>query len=216
MAKCWYCKTKKGKRYCEAIDNLLCPICCAKNRMVNINCQNDCRYLEGAFIRIKREEEKRFSALIKNVPHGQYDDILYDDEIAMIAAEIETFVLECYMNEDYSLTDKKVFECFKNLYKMKSYNQQLNEDSMNDFMIALIKFYDDIISEWQEFDTEEIMQIFLRLMHSIEQMTGKIMGEFGYLNFLKNNLHNPYQSDQFIIEDKHGKKTKQSITKNIT
>ena len=48
-------------------------------------------------------------------------------------------------------------------------------------------------------------------MHSIKQISGGIMGELGYLNFLKNNLNNPNLDGQFIVEDKFRRKSTKSI-----
>ncbi|MDW7682306.1 MAG: hypothetical protein SCK70_17210, partial [bacterium] len=97
MPKCWYCKTKAGKRYCSPIDNILCPICCAKNRIINIDCNQDCRYLEGVDYQKARDEDRDFSQLIASVPHGQYDDIFQDMAVALMAGEIEIFIRDIYI-----------------------------------------------------------------------------------------------------------------------
>ena len=60
-------------------------------------------------------------------------------------------------------------------------------------------------------DKDRMGRIFLRLMHSAQQMSGGKMGEFGYLNFLKNNLNNPNSDGQFIIEDKYNRKSMKSF-----
>jgi hypothetical protein len=54
---------------------------------------------------------------------------------------------------------------------------------------------------------EKIGQVFLRLMISIRKMSGGQFGEFGYLNYLKNNFVNIDTDGQFIAEDKFGNKT---------
>jgi len=58
MATCWFCKAKKGKRYCAPLENVLCPICCAENRLEKIDCIEQCGYLKGvAFQRIRELEQ---------------------------------------------------------------------------------------------------------------------------------------------------------------
>jgi len=56
-------------------------------------------------------------------------------------------------------------------------------------------------------DRRKIGQVLLRLMISVKKMSGGRFGEFGYLNFLKNNLGNENLDGQFIAEDKFGTKT---------
>ena len=118
MAKCWFCKTTKGKRYCSPIENLLCPICCGENRLKKIDCNEDCRYLEGVAFKKKRDEEKEFSSLMESVPHGQHDDILHETGVALIAGEIETFVRDMYMSGYVNLTDKTVYKSYKLIYNI--------------------------------------------------------------------------------------------------
>ena len=207
MAKCWFCKTTKGKRYCSPIENLLCPICCGENRLKKIDCNEDCRYLEGVAFQKKRDEEKEFSSLMERVPHGQHDDILREIGVALIAGEIETFVREMYMSGPISLTDKTVYESYKQIYKIYFDNQSPKDHQSDLFTQELEKLYLDNKKLW-EFNAshDKIGQVFLRLMVSIKKMSGGRFGEFGYLNYLKNNFGNIDTDGQFIVEDKFGNK----------
>lgn len=206
MATCWYCKTKKGKRYCAPINNLLCPSCCGENRLKTIDCMEDCRYLEGVAFQKKREDEKAFSKLMESVPHGQYDDIFHEPGVAFMAGEIETFVRDIYMAGNIRITDQIVYESYKLIYKIYFENQP-PEEHLDEFTQELMKFYSHHISLW-EFNMErnKIGQVFLRLMISVKKMSGGRFGEFGYLNYLKNNLGNMNLNGQFIAEDKFGNK----------
>ena len=118
MAKCGLCSNKKGKRYCSPLDKIICPICCAENRMVKIDCNEDCRYLEGVSFQQKRLEDKEFSELMSRVGHGQYDDIFQQSDIAMIALEIESLVRDSYVKGDIGLTDTSVYEAYKAVYRI--------------------------------------------------------------------------------------------------
>ena len=97
MAKCCLCSTKKGKRYCSPLDKVICPTCCATNRLKKIDCNEDCRYLSGVDLQIKRAEEKEFSELMRLVPRGQYDDIFKEPAVAFMSYEIETFISDIYV-----------------------------------------------------------------------------------------------------------------------
>ncbi len=215
MAKCWFCKTRKGKRYCSPIENIICPICCAKNRLINIDCNEDCRYLEGVAYQKEREEEKEFSKLMESVPHSQYDDIFNDMEVAMMAGEIETYIRDIYIKGDNQITDKLVYESYKNVYRKHFNNELIVGDELDKLTKGLLQLFDSNIEMW-EFNMErsKVGQVFLRLMISIKKMSGGKLGEFGYLNYLKNNLFDTDLEDQFIIEDKFGNKTTHSIEKD--
>jgi hypothetical protein len=48
MSKCAYCRQRKGKRACPALNGLICSQCCGEHRMVRITCPADCTYLESS------------------------------------------------------------------------------------------------------------------------------------------------------------------------
>ena len=212
MAICWFCKKKKAKRYCAPIENLLCPACCGENRLKKIDCIEDCRYLEGVAFQKKRDEEKEFSKLMESVPHGQYDDIFRETGVALMAGEIETFVRDIYVAEDICVTDKTVYESYKLIYKVHFDDQSPEEHQIDDLTKELLKLYANNIKMW-EFNMErnKIGQVFLRLMISIKAMSGGRFGEFGYLNYLKNNFGNINPKKQVIAEDKFGNKILQQL-----
>ena len=212
MAKCWFCKTKKAKRYCSPIENLLCPICCGENRMKKVDCNADCRYLEGVAFQKMRDEEKEFSRLMDSVPHGQDDDIFRDIAVALMAAEIETLVRNIYVAGTICVTDKTVFESYKYVYKSYFTNQPPEEQQKDELTQELLKLYANNVKIWESnMERTKIGQVFLRLMISIKNMSGGQMGEFGYLNYLKNNLGNISNKEQFIVEDKFGNKMSKQL-----
>ena len=45
---CPLCLKRPTKRACPALSQPICPVCCATKRLVEINCPEDCRYLESA------------------------------------------------------------------------------------------------------------------------------------------------------------------------
>jgi hypothetical protein len=47
MASCIYCERRAGKRACPALGGEICPQCCGKHRLVEIECPPDCRWLGG-------------------------------------------------------------------------------------------------------------------------------------------------------------------------
>jgi hypothetical protein len=214
MAKCWLCSTKKGKRYCSPLDKVICPLCCAESRLVKIHCNEDCKYLEGLGRQEKRAEDKKFSALMKGVGHGQFDDIFHNPSVALMAFEIESLVRDIYINGNIRITDTMVLEAYKNVYTVHFQGKQIEESQLDGLTRQLLEQYDTHSYAWKaNMDEEMIGQVFLRLMISIKKMSGGSMGEFGYLNYLKNNLGEGNMQGKYIVEDKFGNKVTQRVDK---
>ncbi len=59
-----------------------------------------------------------------------------------------------------------------------------------------------------EYEEELMGQVILRIIISIKKMTGGRFGAYGYLNYLKNNLHPSYieDPDSHTVELKDGRK----------
>jgi hypothetical protein len=45
--KCPVCNQKKAKRFCPAKGTQVCPHCCGEKRILEIDCPDDCQYLES-------------------------------------------------------------------------------------------------------------------------------------------------------------------------
>ena len=59
MSLCVYCKHRKGKRPCPALNGLICSACCGEHRLVRVSCPNDCVYLDsGSDYQQKRLSEQ--------------------------------------------------------------------------------------------------------------------------------------------------------------
>jgi len=54
MSKCAYNQKRKGQRECPALDGEICSRCCGRHRLKDIDCPDDCRWLQKA-IRDNRE-----------------------------------------------------------------------------------------------------------------------------------------------------------------
>ena len=48
MALCPICEKRPAKRTCPALAGLICAICCARDRMIKLECPANCEYLETA------------------------------------------------------------------------------------------------------------------------------------------------------------------------
>ena len=205
MAKCGLCSTRKGKRYCAPLDKVICPVCCAENRMVKIDCNEECRYLEGAEFQQKRSEDKEFSSLLNSVGHGQFDDIFQEPGVAFMAFEIESLVRDTYMKGTIGVTDTSVYAAYKTVYSVHFQEKEIEDSRIDELTKELLEQYETYKSNWQEnLGKEMVGQVYLRLMISVKNMSGGRMGEYGYLNYLKNNLDRSLGDEEFIVEDRFG------------
>ena len=48
MANCPLCRSRVGKRYCPAIAEQICAVCCGTKREIEIDCPSSCAYLKAS------------------------------------------------------------------------------------------------------------------------------------------------------------------------
>ena len=48
MANCPLCSKRSAKRYCPAIAEQICPVCCGTKREIEIDCPSSCAYLKAS------------------------------------------------------------------------------------------------------------------------------------------------------------------------
>ncbi len=208
MAKCDLCSKQKGKRFCGPLDKIICPVCCAEGRGRKIDCNPDCRYLDGVAFQKMKEEEKKYAQLMSEVGHGQFDDIFQQPSVAEMAYDIESLVRDIYIESDFELTDTLVREAYKTIFEIHSEQKQMEPTQQNTLTRALLDQYEARSPIWGKgLDEVMIGQVYLRLMISVKKMSGGRMGNKGYLNYLKNNLDASVPEDKFVVEDKFGNKS---------
>ena len=118
------------------------------------------------------------------VPHSQHNDIFKNERVASIAYQFESFFADCHIKGDFNLSDQKVKNALTKVYFLKFKGEHIKTD---DFMAVLLKLYEQISSEYDSQDL--IGKVILRMIISIKNMTGGQFGAYGYLNYLKNNIH---------------------------
>jgi hypothetical protein len=104
MAKCTKCKKRKGKRYCVALGDYLCSLCCGLLREKEIHCPQSCAFLEKhkPYQEQRIIEKKQVSSL--KTP-GPEEDILNDERMAWLAVHIEAPLKE-YAEKKEAFSDK--------------------------------------------------------------------------------------------------------------
>ena len=149
------------------------------------------------------KEEKELKSILESVPHSENNDVLKNEKGAHIAYAFESFFSDCYTKGTYNLSDQKVKETLKNLYFHKFKEKNIGSD---EFTLRTKQVY-ELLKEDVE-DETVIGVVMLRLIISINAMSGGAVGPYGYLNYLKNNMFNDGHnlSDGLIVETKYGEK----------
>lgn len=155
---------------------------------------------------------REFSELMSGVGHGQFDDIFQQPEVSFMAFGIESMVRAAYVNGNMRISDTIVYEAYKTLYQIHFQGRQMEDNKLSELTKRMLEQYDTNSLAWKaNLDEEIIGQVYLRLMISVKKMSGGRMGEYGYLNYLKNNLDERVGDEEFITEDKFGNKTNRRI-----
>ena len=70
---CPLCRSRKERRFCPALQQTICPVCCGTKRLTEIQCPDDCAYLSSArehpAAAVKRQQEHDVAILLPTL-HG--------------------------------------------------------------------------------------------------------------------------------------------------
>ena len=105
MNKCPRCRSRKAKRYCAALGESICSLCCGQIREKEVHCPSSCPFLsKHKSYQEKRIIEKKHTSL--RPPASEDEDLLQDERMAWLAFHIETPIKE-YAEQKPSFNDKK-------------------------------------------------------------------------------------------------------------
>ncbi len=106
MKKCSRCSNRKAKRFCPALNESLCSLCCGQVREKEVHCPASCPFLsKHKPYQEKRIVEKRHDS--QRLPASEKEDFLKDERMAWLAIHIEMPVNE-YAEKKSSLNDREV------------------------------------------------------------------------------------------------------------
>ena len=106
MKKCSRCNNRKAKRFCPALNESICSLCCGQVREKEVHCPTTCPFLsKHKSYQEKRIVEKR--NVSQRLPASEEEDILKDERMAWLAFHIEMPVKE-YTEKKSSFNDRQV------------------------------------------------------------------------------------------------------------
>ncbi|NMM63077.1 hypothetical protein HBE96_10265 [Clostridium sp. P21] len=182
MAKCILCNKKiKFSRKCPALNEIICSTCCGSKKESEIQCTNNCNYLVEGQI---KENKKQIMQLVKESFNNEFEDIYQDEKILRLVAPFEQFMFEKYYNHK-DVTDEFVSCCYTKIYyyldgrgSIYTFNE-IEKDIFDEF---------NRIAEKTKMPIESQKLILLRMMKSVDSMTGGMFGNRMYLELLRNNF----------------------------
>jgi len=104
MVKCTRCNKRKSKRFCAALGQSICSLCCGQLREKKIHCPPNCSYLsKHKPYQEKRIIEKRHSS--HRYQAAGEEDVLRDERMAWLAFHTEAPLKE-HGEKEASFSDK--------------------------------------------------------------------------------------------------------------
>jgi len=182
MAKCILCNKKiKFSRNCPALNEIICSTCCGSKKGSEIQCTNSCNYLVEGQI---KENKKQIMQTVKESFNSEFEDIYQDEKILRLVAPFEQFMFGKYYNHK-DVTDVFIGDCYTKIYyfldgrgRIYTFNE-IEKDIFDEF---------SRIAKKTKMPIESQKLILIRMMKSIDNMTGGMFENRMYLELLRNHF----------------------------
>ena len=175
MAKCMHCNKKmKFTRECTALNEVICSTCCGSKKGLEIKCKEDCKYFIANVI---KENKKHVMKLVKESFNDEYEDMYQDEKILQLVGPFEQFMFNKYYS-DRNSTDEFIFNCYMKMFYC------LNEKgSIYTFSEVETEIFNEFsrIAKKTKTPIESQRLILIRMMKSVDSMTGGMFGNRMYL-----------------------------------
>ena len=184
MAQCELCNKKmKFFRECPALNKIICSTCCGTKRELEIKCISNCEFLVESKI---KENRKQIKQIVKESFNNEFEDIYQNKKIVRFVGPFEQFIFNNYYNS-YEVTDEFMTECYTKIYysldtKESIYNfNEIEASIFNEFKKNTKK---------TRMSIKKQKLILIRMMKSVDNMTGGMFGNRMYLELLRHNFTN--------------------------
>jgi hypothetical protein len=136
MANCPLCSNRSGKRYCPAIAEPICAVCCGTKREVEIDCPSSCAYLKASrsYESEKPLPDPQIAAKAQN-----YDDRFFQ-RYHIVLDSVTRAVIEEHL-ATRELVDSDVIRVFESLKAtMKTLSSGIYYESLPEGVVRLSLF----------------------------------------------------------------------------
>ncbi len=183
MARCSRCNNRKGKRHCPALDNPICSLCCGENRVIRIDCPEDCSYLETG------EEYQKERRMVKAVSSGRE----YVNERTQAFREEDEFIAAMSLEHAFHMLRRagrrmKDKDIVRALDQLPMHLGSLEIVTTNpDPLAATLAMRMKNTPEFEELRKNKpdiCKKTIARLEEFVKRMTKKASGETVYLDFI--------------------------------
>ena len=184
MSKCVLCNKKiKFSRDCPALNQVICSTCCGTKKVSEIKCTKDCKYFMEYEI---KENRKGIVKLVKASFNKEAEDIYRDTSVLELVAPFERFMFYTYYN-CRNVNDDFIFDCYMKMYY--SLDEKETIYSFDEVETEIFNEYNKAAKK-TKLSIESQKLILLRMMKSVDNMTGGKFGNRMYLELLRNNFTN--------------------------
>ena len=213
---CAVCKSRKEKRFCPAVHDKICAVCCGEQREVTLDCPSDCVYLQEA-----RKHERRS---VKDLPEEALfasveirEQFLYDHEPLLTGL---TFALAKAARADRSVRDGDLIAGLTALAQRQQtlVNSGLHVDgaTASGMTQAIIHEIEATLAEYRKLEQKhmgyaglrdgELLQAFVFLVRMAQMRTSGRPRSRAFVDFLaqqfpesKDSIIAPSQSSSIVI-----------------
>jgi hypothetical protein len=147
MANCPLCSSRSAKRYCPAVAEPICPVCCGTKREVEIDCPSSCAYLKASrsYESEKPIPDPEVAAKVHN-----YDERFFERYHLILDNVTRTIIEEHVASRDLVDSDViRVFDALKTTMKALSsgiYYESLPEGLVRQSLFRRLKeLFDELM-----------------------------------------------------------------------
>ena len=157
LLSCAICHARKEKRFCPALHDRICPVCCGREREVSLDCPSECPYMQQARQHEKPRpfEELSQEELLRGVEVSQQ---FYYEHEPLIAGLL--FAAARVAHTDRAVRDRDVIHGLTTV--AKSYETRVNsglvyqESTANVVHQALAAEIEKMIAEYREVEARNL------------------------------------------------------------
>lgn len=183
MTKCILCNKKiKFPRKCPSLNQLICSTCCGIKKGLEIKCIDDCKYFIENHI---KENKKLIIKLVKESFNNEAEDLYQNGRVLQLVSPFEQFMFYKYYN-NLNITDDFISDCYTKIF----YSLDEKGDIYN-FNEVETEIFNEFIKIAKKTKMPIKLQklILVRMMKSVDSMTGGMFGNRMYLELLRDHFN---------------------------